>query len=133
MPTTPSNSVSELLKAAHEYEHNPNLHIALEPFKEVILLLRAKYATYDTITAMLNEKGMKISETTVRKFCRIHQEEMKKLRIETDRKRREANGAASRVTGSPIVSAKPSTGEDKRPPLTSVIGKTEPRVARDNL
>jgi hypothetical protein len=132
MTTPPSNSVSELMKIAQEYQHNPNLHIALEPFKEVILLLRAKYATYDTITEMLKQKGMKVSETTVRKFCRIHQVEMKRLRNETDRKRRESLPSASTTTGTATSQERPPIGGEKRPSVSD-MDKPGPKIAREDF
>jgi intracellular sulfur oxidation DsrE/DsrF family protein len=58
MSTTPSNGQNEILKFAREYQHNPNQHVVLEPHKEAILLLRAKYATYDTNTETLKQKGV---------------------------------------------------------------------------
>ena len=125
MSNTPSSPAAELLKFAQDYQHNPNLHVALEPLKEAILLLRAKYATYDTITETLNERGIKVSETTVRKFCRIHQAEMKRLRGETERKRREAKAPDA-------GNASSATGGGKRPAFSD-SGKPGPRIARDDI
>ena len=41
-------------KRADDYEHNPTQHVILNPYQSSILKLRAKYATYESITAMLN-------------------------------------------------------------------------------
>ena len=94
MPNQPSPP-SETEIAAHldnlagDYKHNPIQHVILNPFKNAILTFRAKYATYENITSTLTNNGVKVSEATVRKFCRTHLQEVKRLRTEIDRKRRE--------------------------------------------
>jgi hypothetical protein len=129
MTTPPSNDLSELLKFAQDYQHNPNLHVALEPYKDVIFLLRAKYATYDTITEALSQRGMKVSETTVRKFCRIHQAEIKRLQAETNRKRREAISAQTNST----TQANPPTSDTSKAAPVSDSKKPGPNIARDDF
>ena len=54
----------------------------LENYKDSILLLRAKYASYEKISELLNERGVKVSVATVRKFCRKYQDEAQRLRAE---------------------------------------------------
>ena len=124
MSTTPSNGQSEILKFAQEYQHNPNQHVALEPHKEAILLLRAKYATYDTITETLKQNGIKVSEASVRRFCRAHYGEIKQLQSETNRKRLETTTASSSASGSSTGTPRSSFSESHKP---------GPKIARDDL
>ncbi len=115
---------------ALDYEHNPVQHVILNPFKNSILMMRAKYATYEHITTTLNEQGVKVSEATVRKFCRTHQQEVKRLRAETDRKRREAAGSSQAKIETPQTSSSEPTS---RPSSTMESGKPGPKIAREKL
>jgi hypothetical protein len=131
--SSPSDVAAQLDQFAVDYQHNPIQHVILNPFKSSILLLRAKYATYETITTTLNEKGVKVSEATVRKFCRTHQQEVKRLRTETDRKRRETgvSGATSPAAAETVESS--PARDTTRPPLTVETGKPGPKIARERL
>ena len=103
MSKTPTKGPDEILKFAQEYQHNPNQHIVLEPHKEAILLLRAKYATYDTIRETLNKNGVKVSEASVRRFCRTYYNEIKRLQSEVNRKRRKTESTHEDATGHPEI------------------------------
>jgi hypothetical protein len=129
--TTASTSgiAAKMDQIASDYEHNPVQHIILNPFKNAILVLRAKYATYEHITTTLNEQGVKVSEATVRKFCRTHQLEVKRLRVETDRKRREAFGSGQTRSETPETTSEPST----RISSTIDSSKPGPKIAREKL
>lgn len=125
-----SEIAAKMDKRADDYEHNPTQHVILNPYQNSILKLRAKYATYESITSMLNEEGVKVSEATVRKFCRTHQQEVKRLRAENDRRRRETTGSANGRTepggtsSSELVSRPPSATDSSRP---------GPKIARERL
>ena len=130
--TTPSTSeiAANMDQIAGDYEHNPVQHVILNPFKNSILVLRAKYATYEHITTTLNEQGVKVSEATVRKFCRTHQQEVKRLRAETDRKRREAGGSGhTKSEAHETSSSEPSS----RSPSSLESSKPGPKIARERL
>ena len=127
MSTNPSNGPDEILKFAQEYQHNPNQHLLLEPHKEAILLLRAKYATHDTITETLNKNGVNVTEASVRRFCRTYYNEIKRLQSEVNRKRREA--ASTNSTG---PTGAPSGDSSKRSSL-SETSKPGPKIAREDF
>jgi hypothetical protein len=130
--TTPSTSeiAANMDQIASDYEHNPIQHVILNPFKNSILVLRAKYATYELITTTLNEQGVKVSEATVRKFCRTHLQEVKRLRAETDRKRREVAGSGHVRSEAPETS---SSEPGNRPASTMESSKPGPKIARERL
>ena len=73
---------ADLAKVAAEYNHSVLQQAVLENYKDSILLLRAKYASYEKISELLNERDIKVSVATVRKFCRKYQEEAQRLRTE---------------------------------------------------
>ena len=115
---------ADLAKVAAEYNHSVLQQAVLENYKDSILLLRAKYASYEKISELLNERDIKVSVATVRKFCRKYQEEAQRLRAEIA----EDSGMEDKPTPQPIAPA-----NNNRPPLTSEPGKRGPRTARDQL
>jgi hypothetical protein len=136
--TPPSEGTDYILEKARDYEHCPIQHTILNPHKTPILLLRAKYATYETITTILKDGGVKVSEATVRKFCRAHLQEVKRLRTEIDRLRRDpintaaSNHVAAKTSEAPPVEAPRPTAapETPKPGFTTKPG---PKIARENL
>jgi hypothetical protein len=117
---------ADLARVAAEYNHSVLQQAVLENYKDSILLLRAKYASYEKISELLSERDIKVSVATVRKFCRKYQEEAQRLRAEI---------AADSGTGTEDKPTPPSTApaNNNRPPLTSEPGKRGPRTARDQL
>ena len=73
---------ADLAKVAAEYNHSVLQQAVLENYRDSILLLRAKYASYEKISELLNERGIKVSVATVRKFCRKYLDEAQRLRAE---------------------------------------------------
>jgi hypothetical protein len=130
--SSPSNSeiAAKMDKRADDYEHNPTQHVILNPYQNSILKLRAKYATYESITTMLTEEGVKVSEATVRKFCRTHQQEVKRLRAENDRRRRETSGSAGGRTEPGGTS---SSEPVNRTPANTDTSRPGPKIARERL
>jgi transcription termination factor Rho len=115
---------ADLAKVAAEYNHSVLQQAVLENYKDSILLLRAKYASYEKISELLNERDIKVSVATVRKFCRKYQDEAQRLRAEIAAD----SGTEDKSAPLPFV---PAT--ENRPPLTSEPGKRGPRTARDTL
>src|SRR6202000_2711411 len=75
---------ADLAKVAAEYNPSVLQQAVLENYKDSILLLRAKFASYEKIAGLLNERGITVSVATVRKFCRKYQEETQRLRTEIE-------------------------------------------------
>lgn len=103
--------LADLQKEATAYNHTPASYSAIDPYREPILLLRAKYASYEIVTEMLASRGVKVSEATVRRFCRRHNSEMKRLRSELAAKKK----AASTPTDSSPSPELPLPGESSNP------------------
>jgi hypothetical protein len=115
---------ADLAKVAAEYNHSVLQQAVLENYKDSILLLRAKYASYEKIAELLHERGIKVSVATVRKFCRKYQDEAQRLRAEIE---------ADALTEAQAAPALPAPTKEERPPLTSEPGKRGARPARDNF
>jgi hypothetical protein len=121
---------AELSTIATEYNHSVQQQSLLETYKDPILLLRAKYASYEKITELLQAKGIKVSVATVRKFCRKYQADAKRLRSELEGR----PASATENEHQPPQDETPTpTGREQRPPLTTEPGKRGPRTARDTL
>ncbi len=134
-PSPPSDTeiATHLDGLASDYQHNPIQHVILNPFKNSILTLRAKYATYETITSILNNNGVKVSEATVRKFCRTHLQEVKRLRTDIDRKRRETEGGTGPKPASLDLGDMTGPTDAHRSSTTSDTSKPGPKIARERL
>jgi transcription termination factor Rho len=72
---------TDILNIAKQYHQVARHASILEPFKEGVLLLRAKDASYENIAATLNGNEIKVSAATIRKFCLRYGAEIKRLRV----------------------------------------------------
>lgn len=121
---------ARLLEDARSYDPAAHARGLLAPYREVLLLQRAKFMSYEQIAATLTRHGLKVSPAGVGVFCR-----RTFTRTDIDAMRRhlsaEAAGAAKSISG-PAV----GTGTVTTPPAaqTSIIptGKRGPKIARDN-
>jgi hypothetical protein len=57
-------------QAARDYDNTPKLFRRLMPFKDGIVELRQKRASYATIAELLTDEGIVVSRNTVARFCR---------------------------------------------------------------
>ena len=110
---------ADLARVAADYKHSVSQNAVLQNYKDSILLLRAKSASYEKIAELLTQRDIKVSAATIRKFCRKYQDEANKIRaqIEDD---------IEPTAATPPV-------REQRPPLTNDPGKRGPRPARDQL
>ena len=115
---------ADLAKVATEYNHSVLQQAVLENYRDSILLLRAKYASYEKIAELLNERWIKVSVATVRKFCRKYLDEVQRLRAEI---------AEDAAKASQESLPSDSVPKENRPPLTGEPGKRGPRTARNEL
>lgn len=111
---------ADILNIAKQYHQVPRHSSILEPYKDGVLLLRAKNASYENIAATLNGNGIHVSAATIRKFCLRYGNEIKRLRNEKQR-----------LPDDPVIISKPSDVSTTRPPSTSMTDKPGPRIARD--
>lgn len=116
--TTPT----DILNIAKQYQSVPRHPSILEPFKEGVLLLRAKDASYECIAATLNSNGFKVSAATIRKFCLRYPAEIKRLRNEKQRS-----------PDDPVTISKPNDSSISRSSLDSMISRPGPTIAREDF
>lgn len=105
---------------AHARSYDPSAHhrSLLAPYRDVLLLWRAKFMSYEQIAAALTQHGLKVSPAGVGVFCR-----RTFTKSEIERARKEHGLPAPK----PAVS--PTPGAGRHPVPTNPRG---PKVARDN-
>lgn len=119
MPET-ANLHDRLLADARSYDPTAHHRGLLAPYRDVLLLWRAKYMSYEQIAATLTKHGIKVSPAGVGVFCRRNFS-----KAELDRARREHSPAPDttrRPTTTQVTPRRPAAG----------TGKSGPRVARDD-
>jgi len=105
---------------AHARSYDPSAHHRglLAPYRDVLLLWRAKFMSYEQIAAALTQHGLKVSPAGVGVFCR---RTFTKSEIERARKE---HGLPTPKLATPAGSG---TG---RSPVTAA--PRGPKIARDN-
>ena len=109
---------ARLLEQAKRY-HPPAGRGTLAPYRDVILLWRAKGMSYEQTGVTLKQNGLKISPAGVGMFCRGHL-----TRVEIERARREHINPADSTQFVSSRSAAPS--------VPKTLGPRGPRIARDD-
>lgn len=108
----------QLLADAERYDPNNHARSLLSPFRDAILVQRAKYMSYEQIAATFSRHGIKISPAAVGAFCRRNY-----TRADIERARRVH-------LSSPFRSASAAPSPVHPPPSLSPRG---PTIARDHL
>ncbi len=120
METTPL--YARLMEDARSYNPAEHTRGLLAPYRDVLLLWRAKYMSYEQIAATLTRHGLKVSSAAVGVFCR---RAFTKGEILRERQRVENETGPKPLAVTPLL------------PLTSaatptILGKRGPKIARDN-
>lgn len=110
---------ARLLSDARSYDPDAHHRGLLAPYRDVLLLWRAKFMSYEQIAATLTKHGIKVSPAGVGVFCR-----RSFTKAELDRARQEHLRATPPNPSSPRPSA-PRTAEP-------AAGRRGPKVARDD-
>lgn len=118
MPETPELH-ARLLAHARSYDPAAHHRSLLAPYRDVLLLWRAKFMSYEQIAAALTQHGLKVSPAGVGVFCR-----RALTKVEIERTRKDLTPAERRPAEPvPDVSGK----------VTNVTGgQRGPKVARDH-
>jgi hypothetical protein len=110
---------ARLLDGARRCDPAVHHRSVLAPYRDVVLIWRAKHMSYEKISAVLAQNGLKVSPATVGVFCRNHL-----TKAETERVRREQSLQPS--LSSPVQPRSPTK------PVTIPSGARGPRIARDD-
>ena len=116
-----------LLDDARSYDPAEHTRSLLAPYRDVLLLWRAKFMSYEQIAAPLTRHGVKVSSASVGIFCR---RSFTRAEIMGERKRFE-DGAAHRPAAALPGPALPRA-DTKTTPASALPGKRGPKIARDN-
>jgi len=121
----PAELHTRLMEDARNYDPAAHHRGLLAPYRDVLLLWRAKFMSYEQIAATLDSHGIRVSPAGVGVYCRGHftKAEIERARRET----REANRstAPGRVAAAtvPVASLRPAE---------SAPNRRGPKIARDN-
>ena len=116
---------ARLMEDARNYDPAAHHRSLLAPYRDVLLLWRAKFMSYEQIAATLNSHGIRVSPAGVGVFCRGHF-----TKVEIERARREAHVTARPATPARISAAVPP-GIVPRP-VEPNLNRRGPKIARDN-
>lgn len=112
---------ARLLADARSYDPNAHHRGLLAPYRDVLLLWRAKFMSYEQIAATLTKHGIRVSPAGVGVFCR-----RSFTKAELERARQEQMGS----TGRPTLPARgAATSARQAEPAGARRG---PKIARDD-
>lgn len=113
----PNELHDRLLEDAKRYDPGRHTRSLLAPYRDVLLLQRAKFMSYEQIAATLAQHGLRISPAAVGYFCR-----QQYTRREIETARRTINSAKPEA-----ASITPPTQQSNEP------GKRGPKIARKDF
>jgi len=116
---------ARLMEDARNYDPAAHHRGLLAPYRDVLLLWRAKVISYEQIAATLNSHGIRVSPAGVGVYCRGHftKAEIERARRETRDATR--SNAPGRVAAATVPAASPQ-------PAESASNRRGPKIARDN-
>jgi hypothetical protein len=118
---------ARLMDEAKRYEPAEHARGKLAPFREVLLIWRAKAASYEQIAAALTRQGVKISPAGVGAFCRRTFAQAEILREQTRLRTETPHRPTATAPSFPGPSAVALPVPAPLPP-----GRRGPKIARDN-
>ena len=116
---------ARLMEDARNYDPAAHHRGLLGPYRDVLLVWRAKFMSYEQIAATLSVHGIKVSPAGVGVYCRSQF-----TKAEIERVRREHRATARATTPSPVSNSLPPA--ITLPPADLGAGKRGPKIARDN-
>lgn len=114
---------ARLMEDAEKYDPSAHNRGLLTPHRDVLLLWRAKFMSYEQIAAALNRYGLKVSPAGVGVYCR-----RTFTKEEILRERHRINSAKQ---ASPAVASRPIS--TMSPTLPTSQSQRGPKIARDDL
>ena len=118
---------ARLMDEAKRYDPAEYSRSRLAPFRDVLLVWRAKSMSYEQIAASLTKHGLKISPAGVGAFCRRTFSQAEFLREQTRLRTEKPTSPAATAPSFPGPSA-------VAPPVPAPLppGRRGPKIARDN-
>jgi len=120
-----------LMNDAMNYDASRHTQALLSPYRDVLLVQRAKYMSYEQIAATLTRFGIKTSTTSVGVFCR---HTFTKADIERTRQALKHQNKQPAIAMPPVgpPPGAPTSGVSAPGPSSGSNGRRGPRIARDN-
>jgi hypothetical protein len=116
---------ARLMEDARNYDPTAHHRGLLAPYRDVLLLWRAKFMSYEQIAATLCSNGIRVSPAGVGVYCRGQF-----TKAEIERVRRE-NRPTIRPAP-PARASNPNPPAVMPPPAEPTSGRRGPKIARDN-
>lgn len=116
---------ARLMEDARNYDPTAHHRGLLGPYRDVLLVWRAKFMSYEQIAATLSVHGIKVSPAGVGVYCRSQF-----TKAEIERVRREHRATARATTPSPVSNSLPPAVT--LPTADLGAGRRGPKIARDN-
>jgi hypothetical protein len=125
----PDELSQRLMADAENYDVAAYTRSLLAPYRHVLLLMRAKFMSYEQIAITFARHGISIRPTAVGVFCRANFTKAEILRV---RRERETTSAVPETLLPGIIQAPPAP---RLPRLSGVTepGRRGPRIARDDI
>jgi len=111
---------ARLMADARAYDPSAHHRSLLEPYRDVILLWRAKFMSYEQIAATLMKHGIRVSPAGVGVYCRRSYSQAELERTRREQLKPATGSSAPRPAGS-------------RSPEASSGKRSGPKVARDDI
>jgi hypothetical protein len=116
---------ARLMEDARNYDPAAHHRGLLGPYRDVLLVWRAKFMSYEQIAATLSVNGIKVSPAGVGVYCRSQF-----TKAEIERIRREHRATARATAPAPASNPLPLA---VTPPSGDLgAGRRGPKIARDN-
>ena len=116
---------TRLMEDARNYDPAAHHRGLLAPYRDVLLLWRAKFMSYEQIAATLISHGISVSSAGVGVFCRgqFSKAEIERARRDSRGGERPSSPVRSPASAPPVAGAKPAESSAQR---------RGPKIARDN-
>jgi hypothetical protein len=116
---------ARLMEDARNYDPAAHHRGLLAPYRDVLLIWRAKFMSYEQIAATLNSHGIRVSPAGVGVYCRSQF-----TKLEIGRVRRE-NRPTTRPAA-PVRESNPEPPTVLTPQAEPTSVRRGPKIARDN-
>ena len=122
---------TRLLAEAKNYDPAAHTRSLLAPHRDTLLLMRAKFMSYEQVSATLAKHGLNVSPTAVGVFCRRHFTKAEIDRLRRGHTRRPTPAPADQLPG--LVTQTPPPPGLHQVAVSTEPGRRGPRIARDDI
>lgn len=122
---------ARLLDDARRYDPAAHTRGLLAPYRDVLLLQRAKFMSYEQISATLTRHGLKVSPAAVGVFCRRSFTKAELERARQSLPVSSGSATSAKRARAPAPGA-PTLGVSAPGPSAANAGRRGPKIARDN-